>query len=70
MGLAHQTRMNQTTEKYQDWKAPSQDGEILLWPVAGQFFEDVRENQKQLRSADRVRIGGVPLPELRRRMRS
>jgi hypothetical protein len=55
--------------QYADWKAPSQDGQSLLWPAADQFIADCASNQKNFQSDNSVRIGGVRLSELRRRMR-
>src|SRR5438874_397518 len=61
--------MQEMAERYQDWKAPSQDGAVLVWPGAKQFFEDTGENQRRLRGADAVRVGGVALSEVREHMR-
>jgi len=51
------------------WKAPSEDGEILIWPDVGGIQRQTLENQKLLSQAHGVRIGGIPLPEIRRWVR-
>jgi hypothetical protein len=52
-----------------DWKAPAEDGQVLLWPSGGAIIEQTRANLNRLASANDVCIGGVPLAELRRRQR-
>src|SRR3954471_22026667 len=61
--------MTTSAERYADWKAPKADGEVLLWPEAGELVLQTRENGKSLADAGRSVVQGVPLPELRRRMR-
>ena len=56
--------------RYADWKAPADDGGVLLWPDPGQLLRDTEENQRRLAAADAVLIQGVPLPELRRCLRA
>jgi hypothetical protein len=51
------------------WKAPSEDGEVLIWPDVGEIQKQTLANQKLLGEAHGVRIGGVPLPEIRNWMR-
>jgi len=51
------------------WKAPSEDGEVLIWPDVGDIEKQTLANQKLLGEAHGVRIGGVPLPEIRQWMR-
>src|SRR5688572_33269280 len=53
---------------YPDWKAPAKDGEILLWPDAGEILRDTVENQKSLAGAN-ARVQNMPLGELRRHAR-
>jgi hypothetical protein len=48
------------------WKAPTGDGEIVVWPEPQALVESVRENQRLLNGAHSARIANVPLPELRR----
>ena len=55
---------------YADWKAPADDGAVLIWPEPARLLRDAEENSRRLRGADEVRIQGVPLPELRRQMRA
>ena len=52
-----------------EWKAPSEDGEVLIWPDVGEIHNQTLANQKLLSEAHSVRIGGVPLPEIRRWLR-
>src|SRR3954463_11386506 len=51
------------------WKAPSEDGQILLWPGVGEIQNQTIANQKLLGEAHSVRLNGVPLPEIRRWVR-
>lgn len=55
--------------RYDRWKAPAEDGRFLLWPAAPELLAQTLQNQAALRSADAVRIHGVPLPEVRQRLR-
>jgi hypothetical protein len=55
---------------YPDWKAPSEDGSVVIWPQPQQLLRDTIENRNRLSSAHSVRIQNLPLPQLRRRMRS
>ncbi|MGE5608844.1 MAG: hypothetical protein ACM359_06300 [Bacillota bacterium] len=52
-----------------DWKAPAQDGEILLWPDARCLIEQTQDNHRRLAAADPVRLQRIPLPEVRRQGR-
>lgn len=56
--------------RYADWKAPAEDGRVLLWPEPDELLRDAEENQRQFSSADSVLIQGEPLPELRRGLRA
>jgi hypothetical protein len=55
---------------YPEWKAPAADGELIIWPEPADLLAQTRDNHRRLSSASDVLIGGVPLPELRRRMRT
>jgi hypothetical protein len=55
--------------RYADWKAPSGDGEILIWPDAPKLVKDTRDNHSRLWAPGDVRFLGVPLGEVRRRAR-
>jgi hypothetical protein len=55
--------------RYADWKAPADDGAVLIWPEPGQLLQDASENGKRLHAARSVHVQHVPLPELRRAMR-
>src|SRR4051794_29384496 len=61
--------MAQTTASYADWKAPAQDGEILIWPEPARLIEQTKSNQQRLDSSQHVLIQNTPLPELRRSVR-
>ncbi len=54
---------------YPQWKAPSEDGQCLLWPAGSQLLRTLEQNARRLADAQSPRIGGVPLSELRRRQR-
>ncbi len=59
-------------DRYADWKAPTADGDTLLWPDARTLVAQTRANQTKLASgttAGNMRIGNVPLAELRKQMR-
>ena len=56
--------------RYADWKAPAEDGQVLLWPDPPELLRDTEENGRRLRAAESVLIQGRPLPELRRQLRA
>jgi hypothetical protein len=51
---------------YPDWKAPSSDGDSLIWPAPAKVLEDTRENQNRISRADDILIQNLPLPQLRK----
>lgn len=55
---------------YGDWKAPKEDGAVLIWPAvsAERLGNLARENRASL-DASGVKVSGVPLGEVRRRVR-
>lgn len=55
--------------RYPDWKAPAEDGKVLIWPDPKQILADTVDNHRNLQSADRVLISGIPLNKLRARQR-
>src|SRR5262245_35731112 len=57
--------MTSSPTTYPDWKAPREDGAVLIWPEPRQLILDTLENQKRL-STSEVRVQNVPLFELRR----
>ena len=61
--------MTSSAAAYPDWKAPAAEGEILLWPQAGQIVADAADNHRRLASESKAAIQNVPLHEARRRMR-
>ena len=34
--------------RYADWKAPDEDGQLLIWPDAPTILRQTRENQRLL----------------------
>ena len=55
---------------YADWKAPSEDGAVVIWPDGAQLLQQTRANHKHLASADHVLIQNEPLPKLRTAQRA
>src|SRR5688572_10698302 len=55
---------------YADWKAPAEDGRVLIWPEPRELLRDTADNANRLRAAHDARVQGVPLPELRRGLRT
>src|SRR5436190_2394016 len=51
------------------WQAPTEDGQTLLWPSAGEILNQASANRKLLADAHAVRLNGIPLPEIRRWVR-
>ncbi len=62
--------MTQVLQRYSDWKAPSEDGQKLIWPEPGVIAQQAVQNAKLLGGADEVRVQGVSLPELRTAQRT
>src|SRR5690349_4348697 len=58
-----------SSANYADWKAPAEDGQMLIWPEPGDLLTQSCENQELLRRASRVLIQNAPLPELRKSQR-
>ncbi len=61
--------MDAATAQYADWKAPAEDGQMLIWPEPRQLLADTRDNHRRLSTAEEVRLQGIPLPLVRRRLR-
>jgi hypothetical protein len=55
--------------RYDRWKAPAGDGDVLIWPPPQELLQDARDNHQRLASADTVHLQNIPLPALRREMR-
>jgi len=60
--------MSQQSSPYPDWKAPSEDSKLLIWPQPDQILRHTLANHDLLAAAS-LPIGGIDLPELRRRQR-
>src|SRR4051794_1408947 len=61
--------MASSATSYPDWKAPAEDGQILIWPEPGEIVAQTLANQSAL-SSSTVQIQNLPLVELRRSMRA
>jgi hypothetical protein len=62
--------MTLTAARYDRWKAPATDGELLIWPAVDQLLRDTVENAHRLRNGTSARIQNIPLAEVRGRLRS
>ena len=62
--------MTVTAARYANWKAPGEDGQILLWPPPDLLLIQTRQNAVALNNADSVLVQGVPVSKLRRDIRS
>src|SRR5215475_4584211 len=62
--------MSESAPRYPEWKAPADDGRLLIWPQPQQLLTDTIQNHELLSGADSVRLEGVSLTEARARMRS
>src|SRR5271169_229484 len=58
-----------SVSRYDRWKAPAEDGQTLIWPAPRDLLRETLENQRRLTTATSVLIQGVPLPEVRTRLR-
>lgn len=60
--------MSSSPSRYADWKAPDEDGQLLIWPDAQTLERETRDNQHRL-STSQILIQNIPLGELRARQR-
>ena len=51
--------------RYADWKAPAEDGQLLIWPAPDAMRAHARENAATLTAAA-TPVQGIPLSEVRR----
>ncbi len=58
-----------TTTSYPDWKAPAQDGDVLVWPDRDELIAQTRANNAALSRARSVLVQNTPLADLRSAMR-
>jgi hypothetical protein len=56
--------------RYDRWKAPAADGELLVWPAVDQLLHETLDNNRQLRQADSVCLQNIPLSEVRQSLRN
>src|ERR1700733_2740371 len=61
--------MEPLARHYPDWKAPSEDGKLLIWPPPHDILTQTLENQNNLWAADSIDLQNIPLPQVRKRMR-
>ena len=59
-----------TAARYADWKAPKEDGQLLMWPASADLLRETAENTKSLATADSVHVQGIAVSELRKNIRS
>lgn len=58
-----------TSPRYADWKAPAEDGRVLLWPESDEIARDAERNLDRLNSGRITLSRGISLGEVRREMR-
>jgi hypothetical protein len=61
--------MTVTAARYANWKAPAQDGQLLVWPTAVDLLRQTTDNARRLTS-EQARVQGIPVSELRRDIRT
>ena len=61
---------NTASARYADWKAPAEDGRVLLWPEPGELLRQTESNRIRLNATRSVLIQGVPLADVRRQLRA
>jgi hypothetical protein len=62
--------MSERAPRYPDWKAPEEDGKLVIWPDPASLPAQTLDNARRLASAHSTRIQGLPLPELRSETRA
>lgn len=60
--------MTLSPSRYADWKAPADDGQILIWPAVADLIAKTRENATRFAHSEAL-IQNVPLSHLRRKLR-
>ncbi len=58
-----------TAARYDRWKAPAEDGLTLIWPAPADLLRETSENHQRLAAASSILVAGVPLPQVRQRIR-
>ncbi|HSU67693.1 MAG TPA: hypothetical protein VLJ39_12535 [Tepidisphaeraceae bacterium] len=61
--------MEASAARYARWKAPAEDRQVLIWPDPPDLLRDAQANHDRLKAADSVLLQGVPLSQVRSRMR-
>jgi hypothetical protein len=62
--------MRHSSPRYADWKAPADDGQMLIWPDPATLIAQTHQNSRLLADATEVRLQNVSLPEVRARARA
>lgn len=62
--------MTLIARQYPEWKAPSTDGESLVWPAGPELIAQTAANASRLAREESVKLNGVPLAEVRRIVRT
>lgn len=63
--MTESARASAAPSRYDRWKAPADDGAVLIWPEPADLLHQTLDNQRRLLSADSVLIQNVPLPNIR-----
>jgi hypothetical protein len=61
--------MSEPAHRYPDWKAPAEDGGVLVWPEPEQLLGDARANHARLSRESGATVQNVPLNQVRKRLR-
>jgi len=61
--------MSDSSARYADWKAPADDGAMLIWPQPALLHSETLDNSKRLNAATSP-VQRVPLAEVRRQARA
>jgi hypothetical protein len=56
-------------DRYANWKAPSQDGALLVWPPVDQLLQQTGDNTIALGRIDSVLVQNVPISHWRKNIR-
>ncbi len=62
--------MTSPADRYDRWKAPAEDGQVLIWPPPTGLLAQADENHRRLAAADSIQLQNVPISEARRAMRT
>src|SRR4051812_33001746 len=54
---------------YADWKAPAEDGQLLIWPDPPEIVREARANHARLSEATKCCVQSVPVADVRKDQR-